>query len=109
MSEVHAFTYRMPRLSLDHAIEFCVAGVPVMGRTRDVSDSGLLVRLSEPVLPGTAGRVRWRFGSCTIELEASVAYSDFLDAGLAFHFASEAERQFIQTMVKVLSKGLKRA
>lgn len=107
MVEIHAFAYRTPRLSLEHSIEFCVAGTPIPGWTRDVSETGLLVRFPEPVLPGTKGSVRWRFGGCTVEIEASVVHSEFIEAGLEFSFASEAERQFVHTLVKLLIKGSK--
>lgn len=106
MGDVHAYSYRVPRMSLEHPIEFCTRDGSIAGFTRDVSDTGLLVRLQRPVPAGSSGKVRWQFGGCLVEIEARVAYADFLDAGLSFHFATEGERQFVQNLVKLLTKAV---
>lgn len=105
MASVHAFSYRPARFSLQYPMELCLEDSRIPGVTRQVSDTGLLVRLSQPVERGSAGKVRWQFGGCLVELEVEVVSTEFLEAGLSFRFSSEPERQFVQTMVKVLAKG----
>ena len=107
MAEIHSFAYRMPRISLDHDMQFVVDGIPIHGRTRDVSDTGLLTRLDAVVVPGARGSIRWKFGGCTVEIDAQVEHANFLEVGLSFQFTSEPERQFVRTLVKVLSKQLR--
>ena len=106
MASVHAFSYRAARFSLQYPLEFWVDHSAIAGTAMQISDSGLLVRLSQPVRCGSSGKVRWQFGGCLIELDAYVASSAFLEAGLSFRFASDLERQFVQTMVKVLARGV---
>lgn len=105
MLDVHAFAYRAPRFALTLPVEFCVGAFPIPGHTRDLSEKGLLVRLSEPVVTGTVGRVRLRIDSCVIELAAEVAYAEFHEAGLRFQFASKAEQHFVETLVRIVSKN----
>lgn len=104
MHEVQAYAYRVPRLPFELPVEYFAGGKWISGHTRDVSDTGVLVRLAEPVFSHTNGKVRLRFGTCTVEIEVRVAYTEFLEAGLSFCFGSEAERQFVQTLVRVLAK-----
>ena len=106
MASVHAFSYRAARFSLQYPIELWVDHSAIAGTATQISDSGLLVRLSQPVPCGSSGKVRWHFGGCLIELDTYVASSNFLEAGLSFRFASDLERQFVQTMVKVLARGV---
>ena len=107
MVDVHAFSYRSARFAVEYPVEFCLGDSSIAGLTKDVSDTGLLVRLTQPIDRGSHGKVRWGFGSCLIELDVCVVTTDFLEAGLLFRFASESERQFIRTMLKALTKGLK--
>ena len=99
------FSYRRPRLRLEHPLDFCLASGHIAGTCKDVSDDGLLVRLRQPVSVGAKGRIRWQFGGCLIEVNAYVAHTDLLDTGLRFDFQSPSERQFVQVLIKLLSKG----
>ncbi len=92
------------RLAIALPVEFVVEGASFAGYTRDLSASGVLVRFSQPVLTDVAGKVRLRLDTCVMEFDAKVAHREFLDTGLIFRFGSEAERQFIETVVKLLSK-----
>lgn len=103
--DVHAFAYRAPRFALTLPLEFCVDDSWISGHTRDLSDQGLLVRLSQPVVTGTLGRVRLRIDSCFIELAAEVAYAELYEAGLKFKFASQAEQHFVETLVRIVSRN----
>lgn len=105
MTDVHAFAYRVPRFRLDLPVEFWVEGSPISGRTCDLSEKGVLVHLCQPVLPGTQGRVRLQIDSCCIELAAEVAYAQLYEAGLHFRFSSQAEQQFVETLVRVVSRN----
>ena len=107
MADVHAFCYRSARVSVEYPVELCIEQSDIAGFTKDVSDTGLLVRLTRPVNRGSYGKLRWRFGSLLIELDVCVVSTDFLEAGLSFRFASDSERQFIRTMLKALTKGMK--
>ena len=109
MTAVQAFLYRVPRLALELPIEFCLDGRRVAGRTRNISDTGLLVRLTEFVPPESLGRVRLEFGSCTMEIDAAVVHMELLEVGLHFRFSSVAEQDFIRTLVKVLAMSTRQA
>ena len=104
MAEVHAFTYRVPRLSVELPIELNVGPNAIQGRTRDISETGMLVQLAEPVVPQARGTVRLRFGACQFEIQAVVAYTGFFEAGLCFCFASHAERDFVKILIRLLAK-----
>lgn len=105
MVEVQAFAYRAPRLSLELPLEFVTASGALRGRSEDLSDTGLLVLLEEPVLTGTQGRVRLRIGALDLEFAAVVAHSELFQAGLSFCFASDRERDFMRTIVRMLVRG----
>ncbi len=107
MSVVELFAYRLPRFDVALPVEFCCQAGNIAGQTRNVSDTGLLVRLTEPVIDGTAGIVRLRLGTCTLEIESRVTHSEFLAAGISFVFSSDQQRQFIRTLVKVLAKTVR--
>ena len=108
LTTVQEFAYRRPRLRLEQPVEFWVATGVIHGESKDVSDAGVLVRLAEPVSLGTHGRLRWQFGGCLVEIGAYVAHTDFIETGLHFEFRSADERQFVQTLLKLLSKGPRR-
>ena len=46
--------------------------------------------------------------TCVIELEAEVTYAELFEAGLRFRFASRAEKNFVETLVKVMSRNIAR-
>ena len=85
-------------------LEFVVQGIPVRGRSRDLSEKGLFAFLEEPVLAGTQGRVRLQIESCSVEIAAEVAYAELREVGLRFEFRSTAEQAFVQMLVKVVSR-----
>lgn len=98
------FSYRGPRLRIALPAEFHVGDVQMTGYTRDLSASGVLVRFSEPLLTDGPGKLRLTVETCVMEFEARVAHREFLDTGLSFCFGSDAQRQLIETLVKLLSK-----
>ena len=104
MVDVQPFAYRVPRFPLRLPVEFRIEDACLLGFTKDLSDKGVLVQLQEPVLPGTLGRVRLQIHTCSIEVEAEVAYAELGEAGLRFRFASPAEQGFVETLVKLVSR-----
>ena len=109
MSELHEYAYRVPRFALQIPVAFCIGEVRISGFSKDLSNEGLQVRLSGPVILGTCGRVRLHLDSCLIEIWAEVVHSDLLDVGLRFRFSSRAEEDFIRTLVKLISKNVGRS
>lgn len=109
MLDLHAYAYRVPRIPLQMPVEFWSEGSSISGVSRDLSDTGLHVRLAVPVMPGRSGQLRLRLDACSIEIKVEVAHSELLDAGLRFCFSSAAEEHFIKTLVRVLSRGLVRS
>lgn len=109
MADVQAFSYRNPRFTLALPVRFCVEHAAIEGVTCNISEDGLLVRLQEPVLPGTEGRVRLEIERCFLELGARVAYAHLFEIGLKFDFASSEERAFVMMLVRVVSRNLHRA
>ena len=104
MADVHAFTYRAPRLSIELPIELKLGPHSIPGQTRDISDTGMLVQLTEAVCVKSRGSVRLRFGACQFEIDALVVYTGFFEAGLSFCFSSDAESDFVKTLVRLLVK-----
>lgn len=101
---IHAYAYRTPRVAASLAVEFVTEGGVLSGHTRDISEHGLRADFGEPVLPKTAGRVRFRTGRCLLELEAHVSHTEGYTAGLVFVFASEAESSFVRAILDVLQR-----
>ncbi len=106
---LHAYTYRVPRFSLQVPVEFLVEEASIPGFSVDFSETGLQVRLARPVTPGGLGRLRLRLDGCMIEIEAEAVHCQLLDVGFRFRFSSAAEEQFIRILVKVLSKSVSRS
>lgn len=105
MGAIQAFTYRVPRFTLRLPVSFCSAGAEIRGVSENLSETGLLVTFTEPLLPGSTGRMRLYVEQCWIEMQAEVAYAELFQAGLAFQFATETERRFLQALVKVVSRA----
>ena len=101
---VETYAYRLPRFEVALPIQFQTDTATIEGHTRNLSDTGLLASFVQPLLNGSAGVIRLRFGSSSFEMEAHVTHAEFLDAGLNFLFASDQERQLVRTLVRVLSK-----
>ncbi len=108
LSDVYAFAYRVPRFAATLPIEFVVEDVTVAGVTQNLSENGLLVRFASPVLRNTVGKLRLMVDTCVIEVEAEVTYAELFEAGLRFRFATPAEEQFIEMLVKVVSRDVSR-
>ena len=108
MSVVSSFSYRVPRFSIELPVEFVMGDTSVFGRSENISDTGLLVQLSQPVFAGDIGRIHLRMGNMFFALETRVTHTEFLYAGMNFIFSNEQERQFIYTLVRVLSKTIRR-
>lgn len=109
MAMVESFAYRVPRFEITFPVEYWVGSDPVTGFTRNISDNGLLARFTQPLLEGTQGTLRFCIGTCVLEIEACVSHADCLNAGIAFLFSSDQQRQFVSTLVKVLGKRLRQA
>ena len=101
---ITSFNYRLPRVAVELPIEFCAGASAILGRTKNISDTGVLVSFNEPVFPGTAGFVRFRVGSCAFEMQAVVTHMELFEAGLNFAFSSEHERVFMRTLVRFVSR-----
>ena len=108
MSEVHSFSYRGPRLALELPVTFQTQTVQLAGRTKNVSDLGVLVCLDGLLPVHTRGTLRIDFGAGRLELEAIVAYTELFHFGLRFCFPSDAERDFCRTLVRMLTKRMNR-
>ena len=100
----HDFNYRSPRIELRLPVEFRSGATTLVGFTHNVSDDGFLVNFAEPVLAGSAGKATFRFGHCTLELQAHVTHSEGFCAGLTFEFSSEQERAFLYAIVQFLTR-----
>ena len=100
---IQAFAYRKPRVAATLPVEFLTDDGVLFGSTRDISEHGLLVAFTEPVLLKTSGRVRFRMGHCLLELRAEVTHADAFTSGLVFGFASEQEQAFLRAVVQALA------
>ncbi len=101
---ITSFNYRLPRVAVELPIEFCAGDSTISGRTKNISDTGVLVSFNEPVFTGKTGFVRFRIGSCAFEMQAVVTHIELFEAGLNFTFSSEQERVFMRTLVRFVSK-----
>lgn len=109
MPAIVPYAYRVPRFALELPLEFFAEGLPIAGRTTNVSETGALVQLQRPVQMGDAGRLDLRFGTMTISLSVIVTHAEFPEAGLNFVFASEAEHQFVRLLTRVAARNVSKA
>lgn len=100
---IQSFAYRVPRIDFCLPVEFLVGPAVLFGHTRNISVKGFLVEFDEPVAEGTVGRIRFRIGRCTLELDTRVAHSQGFAAGMEFSFASEHERFGLVTILQVIT------
>ena len=108
LETVQTFSYRLPRFKLQLPCDFFAEHGEVEGQTSDMSDDGLGVLFRHPVLAGTQGRLRLKLDSCWFEADAEVVHAEFCSAGLRFRFASEAERRFLQSILRLAARSQER-
>ena len=94
----------MPRVKTELPVEVCLLGSSLPGRVKNISETGLLILVPEPVPSGTRGQIRLRIGGCVVQLDVTVAYTDFLQVGLTFLFSSPVERDFVKSLVRFLNR-----
>lgn len=107
MVSLQTFAYRNPRVALQLPLSFQTEGFSILGETLNLSETGLYARLEQPVLTGTRGRLRLVVESCSVEIDAEVLHAELWNVRFCFSFASEAEHNFIATLVKVMSRTLR--
>ena len=92
--------YRAPRLDLSFPLEFReTGGSSVPGNCLNLSESGLLGVFREELDLWARGEVLLRFGQMACLVQARVARSSDREAGLAFSFRNDGERDGVRAIL----------
>jgi hypothetical protein len=89
---IRKFEYRPCRIATGFNVDFEVEGETLYGLCRDVSDTGIRIKLDGSVAVGDSGLLTLRHPLGVLKLEASVAYIDQYHVGLVFVFETNRER-----------------
>jgi hypothetical protein len=89
---IRKFEYRPCRIATGFNVDFEVEGETLYGLCRDVSDTGIRIKLEGSVVVGDSGTLTLRHPLGVLKLEASVAYIDQYHVGLVFVFETNRER-----------------
>jgi hypothetical protein len=92
LNGIRKFEYRPCRIATGFNVDFEVEGETLYGICRDVSDTGIRVKLDGSVVVGDSGLLTLRHPLGVIKLEANVAYIDQYHVGLVFVFETNRER-----------------
>ncbi len=92
MKSIRKFEYRPCRIAAGFNVDFEVDGETLNGLCRDVSDTGIRVKLEGSVVVGDSGLLTLRHPLGVLKLEANVAYIDQFHVGLVFVFETNRER-----------------
>lgn len=98
-------TPRPPRYLIETPVELLLdKGGTNDGYARNVSETGVLAHLRNPVSVGTLGTLCARLGNVSVCVRVRVVHSDFLEAGLTFVTTSEQERQLLRIFTRLASR-----
>lgn len=92
LNSVRKFEYRPCRVTTGFDVDFVVGDETFIGLCRDVSDTGIRVKLDGSVVVGDCGLLTLRHPMGTLKVEAQVAYIDNAYVGLVFDFETARER-----------------
>jgi len=92
LKSIRKFEYRPCRITTGFDIEFIVGDETFIGICRDVSDTGIRVKLEGSVVVGDSGLLTLRHPMGLFKIEAQVAYIDNAFVGLIFDFETQRER-----------------
>jgi hypothetical protein len=92
--------FRPERSDLRVPLTFKVNDVRVSGHSVNVSSSGILVRLDEPVELWIGGENSLEVGEWMIEIQARVARMQGRDVGLAFVIRNDHDRLAVQLILE---------
>ncbi len=90
---------RAPRLDLSFPLEFTTDEGLINGHCLNLSESGLLANFDRQLDLWTVGDLVLHYGDQQCTLVARVARADGKEAGLAFSYKSDGERQAIGKML----------
>jgi hypothetical protein len=92
LKNIRKFEYRPCRVTTGFDVDFIVGDETFIGLCRDVSDTGIRVKLDGSVVVGDSGLLTLRHPMGTLKIEAQVAYIDNCYVGLVFDFETPRER-----------------
>ena len=92
VKSIRKFEYRPCRITTGFDVDFVVRDETYLGLCRDVSDTGIRVKLDGSVVVGDTGLLTLRHPVGTLKIEAQVAYIDNCYVGLIFDFETPRER-----------------
>jgi hypothetical protein len=92
LKNIRKFEYRPCRVTTGFDVDFIVGDETFIGLCRDVSDTGIRVKLDGSVVVGDSGLLTLRHPVGTLKIEAQVAYIDNNYVGLIFDFETPRER-----------------
>jgi len=89
---IRKFEYRPCRIAAGFDVDYIVGDETFIGLCRDVSDTGIRVKLDGSVVVGDIGLLTLRHPMAILKIEAQVAYIDKCYVGLIFEFETPRER-----------------
>jgi hypothetical protein len=107
LKSVRKFEYRPCRITTGFDVDFVVGGLTLSGICRDVSDTGIRVKLEGSVAVGDSGLLILHHPTGMLRLEAHVAYIDKCHVGLVFAFETPWERTIaIEYMATIANRNV---
>jgi hypothetical protein len=92
LRSVRKFEYRPCRITTGFDVDFAIGEETLSGLCRDVSNTGIRVKLEGSVVVGDSGLLTLHHPMGVLRLEAHVAYIDQWHVGLVFDFETPRER-----------------
>lgn len=92
VTSIRKFEYRPCRVTTGFDVDFIVGNETYIGLCRDVSDTGIRVKLEGSVVVGDTGLLTLRHPMGMLKIDAQVAYIDKCYVGLIFEFETPRER-----------------
>jgi hypothetical protein len=92
LKSIRKFEYRPCRVTTGFDVDFIVGDETFIGLCRDVSDTGIRVKLDGSVVVGDTGLLTLRHPMGMLKVDAQVAYIDNCYVGLVFDFETPRER-----------------
>lgn len=103
MKSIRKFEYRPCRIETGFDVDFVAGGETLSGLCRDVSDTGIRVKLDGSVAVGDSGILILRHPTGVLKLEAHVAYIDKCHVGFVFAFETQRERAMAIEFMAVIA------
>jgi hypothetical protein len=103
LNGIRNFEYRPCRITTGFDVDFIVGDETFIGICRDVSDTGIRVRLDGSVVVGDSGLLTLRHPMGTLKVDAQVAYIDSTYVGLIFDFETPRERTAVTEYMAVIA------